>query len=46
MWKVSPVAVLEKVSVSVTLLQSSHLRFLRYLEPTNLSKGYDLALTK
>ena len=38
--------VLEKVSVSVTLVKTSHLRFLNCLQPTHLSKGYNLALTK
>ena len=46
MWKVSPVTLLEKAAVSVILVQISHLRFLHFVEPTNLSKGYNLALTK
>ena len=45
-WKVSPVTVLEKVSVSVTLVQTLHLCFLYCLEPTYLPKGYNLAFTK
>ena len=38
--------VLEKVSVSVTLVRTLHLRFLHCLDPTNLSKENGLALTK
>ena len=32
-----PVTVLEKISVSVTLVQTLYLRFLHCLEPTQLS---------
>ena len=38
--------VLEKVSVSVTLVRTLQLRFLHCLDPTNLSKENGLALTK
>ena len=43
---VSPVTLLEKVSVSVMYLQTSE-RLLRYLnEPTVLSIGYTFAFTR
>ena len=46
MWKNAPVTVLEKVYVSVTLLQTLHLCFLYCLEHTCRSEKYNLALTK
>ena len=43
MWKVLSVTVLEKISVSVTLLETLHLHVLHFFEPTNLSKGYNFS---
>ena len=46
MWKNAPVTVLEKVYVSVTLLETLHLRFLHCPEHIYRSEEYNLALTK
>ena len=44
--EVPPVTVLKKIFASVTIVQTSYLRFSHCPEPTNYSKGYDFALNK